>query len=120
MSRIKFGNNWIVFCVQGFVLVIGLIVFFGLLPGLRPWLVFGFFMICPGVGFIRILDLKEPLIEVVLIIALSLLIDTVVAMLLLYFSVWSYKTGFVLLAGVSLLGSISLYYYKNAKEHNAE
>ena len=72
---------------------------------------FVFFLICPGSGFINFLNLKQPLTEFVLVVALSLSIDSVIAMILLYLGVWSYQTGFLLLSGISLLGAIGLFFH---------
>lgn len=111
MKHIEFERRWVVLGIPAIILMAGLVVFTGLLPLLRAPLVFVFFLICPGIGFINLLNLKQPLTEFVLVVALSLSIDSVIAMILLYSGAWSYQTGFLLLSGISLLGAISLFFH---------
>jgi len=111
MKHLEFERRWVMLGIPVTVLITGLVVFTGLLPVIRAPLVFVFFLICPGIGFINLLNLKQPLTEFVLVVALSLSIDSVIAMILLYSGAWSYQTGFLLLSGISLLGAFTLFFH---------
>ncbi len=84
----------------------GLVVFTGILPGARPLLVLFFYILCPGLALIRLFRLRDPLTEVVLVIALSLAVDATVAMILLYAGAWSYVTGLLIVIGISMLAAV--------------
>ena len=82
----------------------GLAVFSGYLQPLRVTLVFAFMLVCPGMAYIRLLRLRDPLVELVLAVALSLALDTLVAMVLLYVGPWSPANGLLGLISISLIG----------------
>jgi len=96
--------------IPGFILVSGVITgvvaFSGILPVLRPILVFGFLLVCPGWAFVRLLPIQDPIQQAILAIALSLAIDTVVAVVLLYSGAWSSSTGLLILIAISIAGSL--------------
>jgi hypothetical protein len=70
----------------------------------RPLLTFWFLCLCPGMAFVRLLDLERGYIQLTLAIALSLVLDTAVATALLYAHWWSTAHILALLAGLSLVG----------------
>ena len=70
----------------------------------RPLLAFWFLCLCPGMAFVRLLDIEEGYIQLTLAIALSLALDTAVATALLYAHRWSPAHTLGLLAGLSLVG----------------
>jgi uncharacterized membrane protein len=70
----------------------------------RALLVFWFLCLCPGMAFVRLLDIEEAYLELTLAIALSLALDTAVATALLYAHLWSPARILGLLAGLSLAG----------------
>ena len=111
-SAFHLEHRWLTPGIIAATLLTGLVVFTGILSFLRPVLVFGFFLVCPGIGYIRLLDLKQSITQIVLTVALSLGIDLVVSMILLYSGDWSYRTGFLILSGISLLGSIILWIHE--------
>jgi hypothetical protein len=55
----------------------------------RPIVILWFLLICPGMAFVQLLQIKDALHEMVLAVALSLAIDVIVAMVILYAGLWS-------------------------------
>src|SRR5438067_10253994 len=74
---------------------------------LRPLLALWFLGICPGMAFVRLLDIKEGYVQLTLAVALSLTLDTIVATVLLYAHLWSPTHILGLVAGLSL-GAVAL------------
>lgn len=99
--------RWISWMNLGLSLLTGLIVFTGILPLFRPAVVLIFYVTCPGLAFVGLLRLRDFLTELVLMVALSLVIDSVVAMLLLYTGAWSYVTGLLVIIGISVVGALA-------------
>jgi ribosomal protein L40E len=56
---------------------------------LRPFIVFWFLFICPGMALVRFLRLKEPVIELTLAVALSFAFEASIAAIQLYTGRWS-------------------------------
>jgi len=56
---------------------------------IRPFIAMEFLFICPGMAFVRLLRLRETVVEWSLAIALSFAIDGIVAGLMLYAGKWS-------------------------------
>ncbi len=104
MIRIHDFQRWPLWSILAMSFLTALIVFTGILPGIRLVLVLIFFVTCPGLPFIRLIRLQDFLTELVLMIAFSLVIDATVAMILLYTGAWSYVTGLLILIGISLTG----------------
>ncbi len=71
----------------------------------RPLLAFWFLLVCPGMAFIQLMHIEERLIELVLAIALSIALDTVVAEIMALNKIWSFKGGLFVLICLSLLGA---------------
>jgi uncharacterized membrane protein len=71
----------------------------------RAAIVFAFLLFCPGMAFVGLLGLDDRLTELILAIALSLTLDTLTAMVMLYIGVWSPLGGLMALAGQSVVGS---------------
>jgi uncharacterized membrane protein len=69
----------------------------------RPFVVLPFLLAGPGLALVSLLDLDEPLEEVVLAIALSVSLDVLVALVMLYGRFWSPAAGVGFLAGVTVL-----------------
>jgi hypothetical protein len=82
----------------------GLVVFTGILPSIRPVLVFVFLLVCPGLVFVRMLRLDDLIMLATLSIALSLAIDAAVATLLLSTAAWSFSRGLVIIFAITLTG----------------
>ncbi len=73
---------------------------------LRPIIVLSFLLICPGMALSRLLRLKNALIELLLGIALSITLDSIVACVLLYTGQWSPTFILEILLVLSLAGSV--------------
>ncbi len=72
----------------------------------RPLIAFWFLLICPGMAFIRLLHIKERMVELTLAIALSIAFNTIVSEALVLAEVWSSKWGLIILICVSIVGAI--------------
>jgi hypothetical protein len=69
---------------------------------LRVAVSFWFLLVCPGMAYVRLLRLRDRLIEFTLAIALSLALDTIVTECMLYAgTLWTY-------GALSVLGSLSV------------
>ena len=86
--------------------VTGLTLWTGFLPDFRPMIVFAFLLVCPGMAYVQLLSINDSIIKVVLAIALSLSIDTIVAMILLASGAWAPLRGMMIIIAISLLGII--------------
>lgn len=84
---------------------IGGLVYGGLTSPIRPILAFWFLAVCPGMALVRLLRLRDAWTEVALATAISLSLDVIVALSLVYSHYWSPKFGLAVLIGVSLLGA---------------
>ncbi len=85
----------------------GLVTFIPTGPFLRLVVVLWFLLICPGMMLVRFFQLREPLLEWVLAVALSLAADTIVAGILLYAGRWSPGDAFALLLGLTVAGALA-------------
>lgn len=84
-----------------------LLTIFELLPaGAQPWVVGWFLLLCPGMAFVRLLDLDNALVELVVALALSLTLDTMVAWLLVLGEFWQPRLAIVLLAALATIGIV--------------
>ena len=72
---------------------------------LRPYLLFWFILICPGMAVIGLLKLNNLLSEFVLSVALSLVLGTLVAELLLLIKQWSPHAILAVLVAISIIGA---------------
>ena len=73
-------------------------------PPLRPLLAFWFLLVCPGIAFVRLLQLEEPLSELTLAIALSIALDSIVAEIMAFSHHWSPLGALGVLVALSLVG----------------
>ena len=71
----------------------------------RPLAVFWFFLVCPGMAFVRLLNLTGWLPELTLAVALSLALDTVVAEVMAVNGWWSLSAGLLALITLTLIGA---------------
>jgi hypothetical protein len=72
----------------------------------RVMAVMWFLLVCPGMMLVRGFHLDEPLLEWVLAIVLSLVVDSGVAGVLLYCGRWSPSSAFALLIVFSVGGAL--------------
>lgn len=81
------------------------------LLGLPVWysglLTYSFLLFCPGMALIRYLPIPETLFRVPLSIALSLVVNTLVALGMAWIPVWSPQLAFTFIFGFSLLAAYS-------------
>lgn len=73
---------------------------------LRPYVLFLFVLICPGMATIRLLRVNDSLTELILAIALSLALGTLLAELLVLTKHWSPTLILAGLVGISLIGAV--------------
>lgn len=72
---------------------------------LRVPLVLGFLLIGPGMAFVPLLDLGDPVAELTVALGVSLALDVAVAMAMLYAGAWSPIAGLLVLAAIALTGA---------------
>ncbi|HEX2979619.1 MAG TPA: hypothetical protein VHO48_05090, partial [Anaerolineaceae bacterium] len=83
-----------------------LVVYTRIVPPLQPPLVFWFLLVCPGMAFVRLFNLWDPISEWALAIALSLAIDSIVAMALLYAGQWNPSLGLRIVLVTAVVGAL--------------
>ena len=66
-----------------------------------------FLLICPGMTLARFFDLREPLVEWMLAVALSLALAVLVAIALLVTGRWSPTAAFAIILGLTVLGALT-------------
>jgi hypothetical protein len=75
-------------------------------PGaLRVPLVLGFLLIGPGMAFVPLLDLGDPVAELTVALGVSLALDLAVAMAMRYAGAWSPLATLAVLAAIALAGA---------------
>ena len=72
----------------------------------RAVIAFWFLLVCPGMAFVGLLNIKELWIRLMLAIALSIAMTAVVAEAMLFFNTWSPLLGVFILVYLSLGGVI--------------
>jgi hypothetical protein len=71
----------------------------------RPLITFWFLLICPGLAFTRLLSVGSALIELTLGIVLSLGIETIIALFMVYTRHWWPNGALGALAAITLVGA---------------
>ncbi len=71
----------------------------------RQFVVFGFALLCPGLAFVRLLGLRDFWATLTLGVAVSLVLDSLVAEVMVLARLWSPFWGLMLLAGLSAAGA---------------
>ena len=72
---------------------------------IRTVVSFWFLLVCPGLACVRLLEIKEFYIELVLAIALSIALSTIIAIVLVSANIWSPFRGLVALMAICIAGS---------------
>ena len=67
-----------------------------------------FMLVCPGLPLVKLLHLKSRPIEWIVIVALSLALDTIVATTYSYLGIWSTENCLLTLIGISYVGAVLL------------
>ncbi len=88
------------------VIAAGLVTFVFTDTIIRPVIVFWFLFVCPGMIVVRFLQIKQPVVEWTLALALSFAIDAIVASIQLYLGKWSPVGTLSILIGFCLVGVI--------------
>lgn len=70
----------------------------------RPVLSLWFLLVCTGMSFVRLLGIKDFVVELVLAIALSIAMSTIVSEILVLSEQWMPIRGLYILIGLSLVG----------------
>ncbi len=103
--RLQRGDVWpLVIMLSG--LLLGLAVLAGLAGLPRVILTFWFLLVCPGMAIVQLVPVEEGPARWSMAIALSLVLDTLVAETMALARVWSMPAALGVLIVVSLLGSL--------------
>ncbi|MDQ6614882.1 MAG: hypothetical protein M3083_09065 [Actinomycetota bacterium] len=70
----------------------------------RTFLALAFMLVCPGLPFVRLAGVRDPLLVSILTVALSAAVDTLVAEALLYTHDWSPGLGVAIVSTICLAG----------------
>lgn len=74
---------------------------------IRGVVVFAFLVLCPGMGLVRLLGLRDALAELALGVALSIALTTIVASLFMYAGFWSPLAVLLALLAISIGGALT-------------
>lgn len=83
----------------------GLLVLINWGGAFRSIFLFWFILICPGMAFVRLLQIQNVGSELVLAMALSLAVSTLLAEFMVLTKMWSPPAELAILIGISLLGA---------------
>jgi uncharacterized membrane protein len=72
---------------------------------IRPALVIWFLTVCPGMAWIQVLNVREAALRWTLAITASLVLDLLLAMGMLYSSLWSPTWALVILVAIAGIGA---------------
>ncbi len=78
---------------------------FDLGPPLAPILALWFLLVCPGVSYVRLLRLGEPLTEFLLTVAFSVSIGALASLALLAGQVWTPGRTLLVVVGIAVVGA---------------
>jgi hypothetical protein len=99
------SRMWLFFVLLASV-VTGFSIFIGGSSPLRVAIVFSYMLLIPGWSFVRLLPVSSAIIQWTLAVTLSLVLNTLIAMFLLFIIAWSVHTGVLMLIAISILGSL--------------
>jgi hypothetical protein len=103
MKTMKHSLGWPLI-IAGTGIIVLLMAAADLVSPLRPILVFGFLLVCPGMAYIRLLHLHDRFTEFILAVALSLVIDTLVSEMLVLMKFWSPASSVLVIVILSIAG----------------
>lgn len=83
-----------------------LVFYTGFGAALRPVVLFWFLLIIPGMAFVRLLYIVEVINRWTLAVGLSLAIDSIVAIVMLYSGSWRVEYGLAALLAISIIGAL--------------
>jgi uncharacterized membrane protein len=81
--------------------------FAGLPPVVRLVAAACFLPICPGMALVRLLRIADPVAEMAVAAALSIALEIVVALFMVYARVWSVGTGLSALIMLCVIGAVA-------------
>ena len=73
---------------------------------LRAVIILGFLLVGPGLGFVPLLRIRQASVEITLILALSLALDTLVAEAMVLAEFWSFGLALAVLIAFSVTGAV--------------
>jgi len=85
---------------------IALVFFAGVAAPARPFVALWFLLLCPGMALVRLLRVSGLVAELTLAVALSLALDTLVAIVMVYTRTWVPGQGLVALIAISVAGAL--------------
>jgi hypothetical protein len=74
---------------------------------LRPIAVMAFMLLCPGMAIVRHLRLTDPAMEVAVAVALSIALDTLVALTVIYAGSADFEAMFTLLLAITVVAVVT-------------
>lgn len=83
-----------------------LVFYTGFGAALRPVVLFWFLLVIPGMAFIRLMYIVEAINRWALAVGLSLAIDSIVAIVLLYSGSWRVEYGLAAILAISVIGAL--------------
>jgi hypothetical protein len=101
-ERLAGINPWPLSFIFAGVIVSAMV--FGGTP-LRPYLTLAFALICPGMAIVRLLGIADSLLEVAVAVALSIAIELLASLVMIYSGVWSPDGLFLGLVGLTLMAA---------------
>lgn len=81
---------------------------------ISPYLIFLFMLVIPGLAFTRLFRFNDLLTEIILAVALSIVISTILSEFMVLSHLWSPSAGFAVLVAISIYGAF-LQIYKQLK-----
>jgi hypothetical protein len=85
---------------------IAVIFFAGVAAPARPFITLWFLLLCPGMALVRLLRVEGIATQLTLAIALSLVLDSLVAGVMVYTGTWAPAAGLIILIVISVFGSL--------------
>jgi hypothetical protein len=102
-ERLASINPWALsFILAG--VIVAVMVLSGGTP-LRPYVAVAFALVCPGMAIVRLLGIGDSLLEVSVAIALSIAIELLASLVMIYSGVWSPNGLFLCLVGLTLMAA---------------
>ena len=83
----------------------GVAMFLNIETPIRTVIGFWFLLICPGMAYVQLLEIKECFTELVLAIALSIAMNTIIAEALVLAKFWSPLRGLLVLIALCVAGT---------------
>lgn len=87
-------------------LAVCLAAFLGWQSPLRSLITLWFMVVCPGMALVRVFGLRLPVSSWTLAIAFSLTLDSAIGIALLYSGNWSWQTGLIILASITVVSTL--------------